>query len=103
MMPYMQKELVVSLEDIQCVGIQCQYCGARVILDMQAKVTREMFSPQRCPGCGKDYDSAITNNLDDLRRVYTAMVPRARWITLRGKPQDASTQDRQAEVGMSHL
>jgi hypothetical protein len=84
----MRKELVISLVDIRYICIKCQNCKAEVTLDMQAKYDLAekygAFAPKQCPVCQQRYDSAIPENVDQLRKAYRAMLSIAEQITLKG-------------------
>jgi primosomal protein N' len=83
----MRKMLVISLVDIRYICIKCQNCKAEVTLDMQAEYKLGKygtFAPKQCPVCQGQYDSAIPDNADRLRKAYRAMLPIAAQITLKG-------------------
>ena len=93
-MPYMQREIVVSLEDIQYVCIECPLCTTRVTLDMKERSAhakaRDVFAPTQCPACRNAYDSAIRDNVDHMQRVYELLLKVSKQITFRGKPEGGS-------------
>lgn len=90
-MPYMEKEIVVSLDDIRYIEISCQHCTTRLILDMkephQYAKEKEVFIPDQCPGCRSVYDTAIRGNVDKLRKVYSDLLKISTSIHFRGKAE----------------
>jgi hypothetical protein len=78
-MPCMRSQLTISIGDLRKVSIACQHCRTVVTLDMlepsELATKHECFAPTKCPGCNKEYDSAIRPSLDQLWRAYTALLP----------------------------
>lgn len=85
----MRKEVIISIEDLRHICIECPHCHAKVILDMQQSVpvarAHGMFAPANCPGCEASYDSAIKPNVDQLQRIYAALSAIADRISFRAE------------------
>jgi hypothetical protein len=75
----MKNQITISLGDLRYVSITCPHCRTVVTLDMvepsELATKHGCFAPTKCPGCGKEYDSAIRPSLDQLWRTYTALLP----------------------------
>lgn len=81
-------ESIVSLPDLRYVEIHCP-CGTKVTLDMEKppsefNKTHGNFTPKECPGCCKDYDSAIKPAVDGFQRAYRALLAVPKSVTFRG-------------------
>jgi rRNA maturation protein Nop10 len=72
----MRRELEVTLKDLRFLSLSCADCRTVVSLDMEAKATvdpktrKTIFSLERCPRCGRAFDSAIPPNVDALYGAY---------------------------------
>jgi hypothetical protein len=64
----MQSEFIVSLSDLRYVEIHCSNCSTKVTLDMknpsELSEKHGFFAPKECPGCRREYDSAIRPAID---------------------------------------
>lgn len=74
-MANMHKELICSLADIRYISIACQHCNTKVVLDLKepteiAKMHDNAMLPKACPGCRKEYDTALGRGLDSLQKAY---------------------------------
>ena len=83
-----QNETIVSLSDLRFVEIHCSHCTTKVTLDMQEpsefSTKQGVFAPKECPGCRKDYDSAIRPAVDAFQRAYRSLLNIPKSITFRG-------------------
>jgi hypothetical protein len=91
----MHKQLVVSLADLRFVSIECPLCKTVVTLDMKephelAQKYDNAFCPKDCPGCRKQYDSAIRPNVDSFQKSYQALGEIADRISFRGETESAA-------------
>jgi hypothetical protein len=89
-----QKEFVVSLNDLRYVSITCPNCRAIVTLDMKEpsefSKKYETFAPKECPSCRIDYDTAIRPAIDAFQRSYQSLGEIADRISFRSVPVTAS-------------
>lgn len=87
----MHKEIVVSLTDLRYVSIECPHCRTKVILDMKERSElskqHEFFTPKECPGCQKQYDTAIPTSLDGFLKSYESLSGIADRISFRGSTE----------------
>jgi len=83
-----QNEIIVSLSDLRFVEIHCSQCTTKVTLDMREpsefSVKQGVFAPKECPGCRKNYDSAIRPAVDDFQRAYHSLSEFPNSVTFRG-------------------
>lgn len=91
----MHKQIVVSLYDLRFVSVECPHCKTVVTLDMQepqglARDYANAFCPKECPGCQKDYDTAIRPSVDSFQKAYKALVGISDRISFRGPMQSIS-------------
>jgi hypothetical protein len=84
----MQSNFVVSLADMRYVEIHCPICKTKVTLDMQEPPEYGkkygFFTPKICPGCQKDYDTAIRPAVDAFQRAYESLLSIPETVTFRG-------------------
>jgi hypothetical protein len=84
----MQSDFVISLSDMRYVEIHCEHCRTKVTLDMQdvSEFSEKYgaFAPKTCPGCRKDYDTAIMPAVDAFQRAYQSLLQIPKSITFRG-------------------
>jgi len=74
----MHEEFVISLKDLRFVSIKCPHCQTVVTLDMERKTEvssnrDRFFTPNTCPGCAKDFDSALPVNVNALHDAYRSV------------------------------
>jgi len=83
-----QNETIVSLADLRFVEVHCSHCRTKVTLDMQEpsefSTKHGVFAPKECPGCRKDYDSAIRPAVDAFQRAYHSLLELPSSVTFRG-------------------
>jgi hypothetical protein len=83
-----QIETIVSLSDIRYVEIHCSNCNTKVTLDMQEpsefSTKYGEFAPKECPGCRKDYDSALRPAVYAFQRAYHSLLAIPKNVTFRG-------------------
>jgi hypothetical protein len=93
-MLFMHKEMVFSLTDLRYVTVSCEHCKTRVILDLKEKPQiygeRGIFLPKECPGCRKNYDSALKPGLESLQKAYDDLTPIEKRIAFRGDVVDST-------------
>ncbi len=90
----MQKQIVISLMDLRYVSIECPHCKTVVTLDMKGGLgdlgkKHKVFTPEKCPACPADYDTAIKENVDGFCRAYQSLLPIAERISFRGEPESS--------------
>jgi hypothetical protein len=82
-----QNETIVFLSDIRFVEIHCSYCTTKVTLDMQEpsefSTKHGVFAPKECPGCRKQYDSAV-RAVDAFQEMYRELLKIKDSVTFRG-------------------
>ncbi len=70
----MRKQIVISLADLRFVSVECPECRTVVTMDMQEPhefaQKHDAFTPKECPGCSRQYDSAIRPNVDKFQKAY---------------------------------
>jgi hypothetical protein len=84
-----QNETIVFLSDIRFVEIHCAYCSTKVTLDMQepsefSQRHDEAFAPKECPGCRKNYDSAVRPAVNAFQYAYHTLLEIQKSVTFRG-------------------
>jgi NAD-dependent SIR2 family protein deacetylase len=83
-----QNETIVFLSDLRFVEIHCSHCSTKVTLDMQepSEFSKQhgFFAPKECPGCRKDFDTAIRPAVDAFQRAYRSLSEIPKSITFRG-------------------
>lgn len=84
-----QNETIISLLDIRFVEIHCSHCTTKVTLDMQepsefALKHDDAFAPKECPGCRKDYDSAVGPSVNAFQWAYRELSKVGKSVTFRG-------------------
>ena len=86
----MQTDFIVSLDDMRYVEIHCLNCTTKVTLDMEKpsdfSQKQNTFAPKECPGCRKDYDSAVKPAVDAFQRAYHSLLAIPKSVTFRGMP-----------------
>ena len=84
----MQNDFVISLADMRYVEIHCSHCSTKVTLDMEKpsdfSEKHGVFAPKECPGCRKDFDSAIMPAVDGFQRAYKSLLQIPQSVTFRG-------------------
>jgi hypothetical protein len=84
----MKSDVLILLEDIRFVEIHCQHCGTFVTMDMQEEKSFSnrpgAFAPKTCPGCQKDYDSAVKAGVDGFKSAYQTLLNFPSSVTFRG-------------------
>ncbi len=84
----MQSDFIISLADMRYVEIHCPNCTTKVTLDMEKpsdfSEKHGFFAPKECPGCRKDYDTAIRPAVDSFQRAYQSLLQMPKSITFRG-------------------
>jgi hypothetical protein len=89
----MQTNFVISLADMRYVEIHCDKCAATVTLDMEKPFDfsggKGAFAPKECPGCHKDYDSAIKPAVNDFQQAYQSLLQIPKSVTFRGVSREA--------------
>ena len=83
-----QEETIVSLTDIRYVEIHCSNCATKVTLDMEepSEFSKKYgeFTPKMCPGCRRDYDSAVRPAVDAFQRAYRSLIVIPKSVSFRG-------------------
>jgi hypothetical protein len=84
-----QTEIIVLLSDIRFVEIHCSHCTTKLTLDMRepsefSQKNDGAFAPKECPGCRKDYDSAVRPAVHAFQRAYQSLLEIPKSITFRG-------------------
>ena len=73
----MRQEVVCSLSDLVYVCIGCKHCETKVVVDLREltklRENDESTLGKECPGCRKDYDSALTSGLNALARAFQTL------------------------------
>lgn len=90
-MAAMQKQVVVSLDDLRYVTVLCKNCGGSVTMDMTKESDfqrRFGFTPVKCSICDVARDTSV-KYLDQLQEAYTALLGIADIITFRGEIESA--------------
>jgi len=86
-MAAMHRQLVISLEDLRYVSIECPNCNSVLTLDMQKESEHQkkhrLFVPGLCTVCQKGFDSAMPY-VTQFRDIYLTLLPIASKITFRG-------------------
>ena len=85
----MHNESVIGLSDLRYISITCQECRTVVTLDMQEPSdfsAKHDFCPQSCPGCQRQYDSAIAKNVNGFQKSYRLLTVMNGRIHFRGTP-----------------
>jgi hypothetical protein len=84
----MKSDVLILLEDICFVEIHCSHCGTFVTMDMKEEkpiIGRPgAFAPKTCPGCQKDYDSAVRTGVDGFKSAYQTLLNFPSSVTFRG-------------------
>lgn len=98
----MHKELVISVADLRYVCIGCQNCHTTVTLDMQElpnfREKYDAFTPKDCPGCQKEYDTAVRDGIDQLHRVFKMLSKVEKRVTFRGRAEEAKPSSASREA-----
>jgi hypothetical protein len=94
-MLFMHKQIVVSLSDLRFVSVACPLCKTIVTLDMKephelAQKHDNAFCPKDCPGCRKQYDSAIRPSIDGFQKAYAALGAIASQVSFQGEVESAT-------------
>jgi hypothetical protein len=88
----MQSNFVISLADIRYVDIHCAQCPTVVTMDMKDdKPFNERpgaFAPKTCPGCQKNYDSAIKTGIDGFKSAYQTLLNVPLSVTFRSASRE---------------
>lgn len=86
--------MVISLADLRFVSIECPECKTLVTMDMQEPhefaQKHGAFTPNECPGCSRQYDSAIRPNVDKFQKAYQSLILIADRISFRGNIESAA-------------
>ena len=88
----LRKELVVGIEELRYVSIECPQCRTRVVLDMQERSAMaekyDWFAPAKCPGCQVDYDSGLRDALNRLQKLYRPLRDFAGSLSFRAEARE---------------
>lgn len=68
----MTSELIVPLEDLRRVSVECDDCQTVMILDAAKGLT-----PPACPGCHKALHANLVDALDLVSKLYLSNASRA--------------------------
>ena len=83
-----QNETIVFLSDLRFVEIHCSHCTTKVTLDTKEpsefSIKHSVFAPKECPGCRKDYDTAVRPAVDNFQQAYRSLLEIPKSITFRG-------------------
>jgi hypothetical protein len=89
----MRSEVIFSLTDLRYISIACPECNTVVTLDTEGhsklRDQHDHFTPKKCPGCQRDYDSAI-EHIDAFWKALAALKPIADRVSFRGEPESQS-------------
>jgi hypothetical protein len=84
----MQSNFVISLADMRYVDIHCAQCATIVTMDMKGEkpfnARPGAFATKACPGCQRDYDSAIKGSIDGFKSAYQVLLNFPDSVTFRG-------------------
>jgi hypothetical protein len=90
-MAALHRQLVLSMNDMRYVSVECANCGSSLTLDMTSESEHQNrfgFTPAVCSVCQKPHDTSI-QHLNAFRHAYRLLLPVAGRITFRGEVESA--------------
>jgi len=89
----MHKQLLLTLADVRFVTVGCQHCTTKVTIDLKEKSEyAEKFNillANQCPGCRKNYDSAVGHALTALQQACDALAAVGKYISFQVVEENA--------------